>query len=392
MDRTAITKSPIGDVIPIAGVDPRTGDNYSHFAYVPDPLPDELPLESATWTVVSRAEAALARLDQASQQVPNPPLLRQPALRREAQSTNALEGTFAPFEEVLDSEVEDRGGQLSAEMRANLNYVVAAEEGFHWVKDKPLTLGLIGQLQKVLVEGTPDEHRDSGSVREQQVVVGPRNAPIAESRFVPPPPGTPLRASVEQLVAWIREPPADMPGVVRAAMAHYQFETLHPFSDGNGRIGRLLIVLQLMRERVLREPMLVVSPWFEARREEYQDGLLELSQTGDWDAWVAFFATGIAAAADTTRERIEALLSWREATLRLVRDAGISGIAERVAGELIGMPVLRASRVAKDHHVSHQGAMNALRRLTELEILQERQTRTGRKVFRAREVIELLSR
>jgi Fic family protein len=391
MDCEAIKASPLGTLEPIHGVDPRTGEHYDHFAYVPDPLPDTIPLMSSTWTVVSQAEAALARLDQASQQVPRPALLRQPALRREAQSTNALEGTFAPFEDVLSSDVEDRG-DLPMEVRANLNYVFAAELGFEWIAERPLTLALIRQLQGELVRATPDEHDDAGAIRKKQVVVGPRNAPIVEARFVPPPPGAPLRASVEQLMAWIREPPPDLPAVVRAAMTHYQFETLHPFSDGNGRIGRLLIVLQLMRTGVLRDPILVVSPWFETNRDEYQDGLLELSRTGDWDAWVAFFATGLVQAADGTRNRIEALLEWQEGALQRVREAGISGIAERVAGELIGTPVLRASQVVKTHGVSHQGAMNALHRLADFGVLDERTTNTGRKSFFAGEVIELLSR
>lgn len=392
MDCEALQKSPIGDLTPIEGVDQRTGDRYEHFAYVPDPLPGEISLQAATWTAVSHAEAALGRLDQASRQVPDPALIRFSSLRREAQSTNALEGTFAPFEEILASEIEDREGPLTAEVRASLNYLVAAEEGFQWAHERPVSLGLIGHLQKTLVEGTPDEHEDSGSIRKQQVLIGPRDATIAESRFVPPPPGMPLKASVEQLIAWIREPPPDLPSVVRAAMAHYQFETLHPFSDGNGRIGRLLIVLQLMREKILQEPMLVVSPWFETRRDEYQENLLALSRSGDWDGWIHFFATGVAAAANETRERIEALLAWREATLEKVRDAGISGLAERVAGELIGGPVLRASRVVATHGVSHQGAMNSLRRLAALGVLEERRTPTGRKSFVATEAVDLLGR
>lgn len=342
--------------------------------------------------MVSRAEAALARLDQASQQVPEPALLTRPALRREAQSTNALEGTFATFEDVLDSELEDRENARTVELRANLNYVFAAETGCAWVaENRALTMSMIGQLQRELVEGTPDEHSDSGSIREQQVVVGPRNRPIAESRYVPPPPGMPLRAAVDQLFAWVREPPGHMPAVVRAGLTHYQFETLHPFSDGNGRIGRLLIVLQLMREEVLREPILVASPWFEAHRDEYQAGLLSLSQVGDWDAWVAFFAMGLEAAAGETRDRIEALIRWQEDTIKAVREAGVSGLAERLAGELIRMPVLRAPRVAKAYGVSQQGAMKALRKLAEIGILVEMTTPSGRRVFRAPEAVALLS-
>jgi cell filamentation protein, protein adenylyltransferase len=390
MDLEAIRRSPIGRLVPISGLDQRAGGQYEHEAFLPEPLPQALELTSATWTAASRAEAALARLDQASQQVPEPALLRRPALRREAQSTSALEGTFAPFEDLLESDVEDRA-QLPLEVHEVLNYVVAAEEGFHWVKDRPLTSGLIGQLQRVLVRGTPGEHSDAGGVRDRQVVVGPRDSAVVEARFVPPPPGHELRAGFEQWIDWLGSPPPDLSPVVRASLAHYQFETLHPFSDGNGRIGRLLIVLQLMRDRLLGEPILVVSPWFEARRREYQDGLLDLSRSGDWDAWVGFFSTGVAAAADATRERIDELLAWRDQALATVRDGGVSGVAERLAGELIGAPVLTASRVARDHRVSHQGAMNALRRLAGLGLLREGRRR-GRTTFFADPVIELLGR
>jgi cell filamentation protein, protein adenylyltransferase len=388
MDIAAVENSPIGQLVPISGFDQRSGEEYEHQAFVPDLLPREVSLSSTTWTAVAQAEAALGRLDEASQQVPEPALLRQAALRREAQSTSALEGTFAPIEDVLEPELEERA-QLSLEVWEILNYVVAAEEGFRWVADRPVTTGLICQLQRVLVTGTPGEHSDSGGIRNRQVVVGPRDAPILEARFVPPPPGDPLKAGVDQWVEWVADPPVDMPPVVRAAMAHYQFECLHPFSDGNGRIGRLLIGLELMRDGVLREPILVVSPWFEARRREYQDQLLQLSQRGNWDMWVRFFASGVAAAADAFRARVEALLEWRDRALETVRGAGVSGVAERVAGGLIGAPVLNASRVARSHDVTHQAAMNALRRLAELELLSE-VPRGGRRSFRADRVIELL--
>jgi Fic family protein len=382
--------SPIGALVPVSGTDGRTGDAYDYWAYLADPLPESVDLTSATWTTVTRAEAAIARLDQAARQIPEPGLVRRPALRREAQSTSALEGTFAPLEDVLESDLEERG-QLSLEVHEVLNYVVAAEEAFSWIGERPLTTGLIENLQGILVQGTPGEHTDAGRVRDRQVFIGPRDAPIAEARFVPAPFGDQLRAGFEDWVRWVNRRRVDMPSVVQAALAHYQFETLHPFSDGNGRIGRLLIALQLMRLGTLSHPILVVSPWFEARRSEYQDALLDLSVTGQWDDWVRFFATGVASAAATTHERVNALLSWQEETLRRVRAASVSGVAERVAGELLGVPILRASQVAERHNVSHQGAMNALRRLAELGIVSE-QTRHGRISFTATRVVALLSR
>jgi Fic family protein len=169
---------------------------------------------------------------------------------------------------------------------------------------------MVENLQRILVQDTPGQHSDAGRIRDRHVFIGPQDAPIEAARFVPAPFGDQLRAGFESWVAWVNDPPADMPPVLQAALAHHQFETLHPFSDGNGRIGRLLIVLQLMRQEVLRHPILVVSPWFEARRLEYQDALLALSQTGIWDDWVRFFATGVGAAAATTHERVDELVSW----------------------------------------------------------------------------------
>lgn len=389
MDIAPLKASPIGQLVPISGTDGRTGEHYDYFAYLADPLPGSVALSSSTWTSVARAEASLARLDQAARQVPEPSLLRRPALRREAQSTSALEGTYAPLEDVLESDVDKRG-QLSLDLREILNYVVAAEEGFAWVQERPLTGGMVENLQRTLVQGTPGEYSDAGRLRDRQVFIGPRDASIEEARFVPAPFGDHLRAGFDALIAWINNPPPAMPPVVQAALAHYQFETLHPFSDGNGRIGRLLIVLQLMRLGVLAHPILVVSPWFETRREKYQDQLLSLSQTGNWDAWVGFFATGVGAAARTTHERIEALLSWQEDAVRAAREAGVSGVAERLAADLIGAPILRAGAVARMHKVTPQAAMNALRRLADLGLVRE-ETRRGRVSFRADRVIELLS-
>jgi Fic family protein len=389
MDYEQLATSPLGSVVPISGTDPLTGQRFEHYAYVPAPLPATVTLGSATWTQVAAAEAALGRLDEAARQFPEPALLRRPAIRREAQSTSALEGTYAPFETVLAAEPEDRQS-ASLELREVLNYVVAAEEGFRWVADRRITVGLIEQLQALLVARTPGERYDAGRVRTRQVYVGSRRLPIQESRYVPPPPGVPLNAAVSDWIDWVADPPQDLSPVVRAALAHYQFETVHPFFDGNGRIGRLLIAMSLMQDGVIREPLLVVSPWFEARRDAYQDALLELSRSGNWDAWVRFFAEGVGASADATRSRVVRLFDWREKALAQVREAGISGVAERVAADLIGKPILRAPSVAREHAITAQGAMLALRRLAALGLLSEQRI-AGRVSFVAADAFDLLS-
>jgi hypothetical protein len=177
MDLEALSASPIGQLVPISGTDGRTGEHYKSFAFLVDPLPESVELSSSTWAIVARAEAALARLDQAARQVPSPDLLHAPAIRREAQSTSALEGTFAPFATVLESNLEERG-QLSPAVLEILNYVAAAEQAFEWIEDRPLTTGLMGDLQRTLVRGTAGEHSDAGGLRDRQVFIGAEGLPI----------------------------------------------------------------------------------------------------------------------------------------------------------------------------------------------------------------------
>jgi len=173
--------SPVGHVVRLAGIDGRTQRTYAHWAYVADPLRDEPTLTGATWRAVARAGHALGRLEQAGRQVPEPALLRRPMLRREAQSTSALEGTFAPLEDVLEAEASTQG--RSAELSEVLNYVAAAEEAFAWVGEgRPLAVGLICGLHRTLVRGTAADTEESGRVRRVPVAIGGRGAGLEAAR------------------------------------------------------------------------------------------------------------------------------------------------------------------------------------------------------------------
>lgn len=361
--RHPLSASPIGALTPVF----LPSDGRRGAAYLPDPLPRDVTLSTSTWTTVNEVTAALARLDGAARLLPDPALLRRPALRREAQSTSALEGTYAPLAEVLAADADDPGIESEA-LHEVLNFERMAELAFSWPEDRPLTVGMLGELQRVLVRGTRSELTDAGGIRDRIVMIGERGSHIDQARFVPPPPGDQLRGGVEQLLVWMNDPPS-MPTAVQAAMAHYQFETLHPFSDGNGRLGRLLVIVQLMRGAMIREPLLVVSPWFEQRRAAYQDALLELSRDGDWDTWVAFFARGIAAAATTSGEKVERLVELQRALRAKVQAAGKRGAAERLAGDLVGLPYLTGPLVTTTYGLSRQGASNAIRALHDLGLL-----------------------
>lgn len=373
MDVSRFENSPVGSLTPISGTD-ANGTPYEHYAFVADPLGEIPNLTGSTWARVSAARAALGRLHQGARFVGNVALLRQPNLRREAQSTSALEGTFAPIDEVLAADVIERGNRSSA-LSEVLNFVEAAEHAYSWVEaGRPINVGLLCSIHKLLVRGTQADTADAGRVRAIQVAIGNPTGRVQDARFVPMPPGIALDAALNDLTVWINQTaknPAVDP-VVAAAIAHYQFETLHPFNDGNGRVGRLMIVLQLLQhEGVLPESLLTVSPWFEQRRTEYQDALAEVSATGNWDQWVAFFAQGIEDAAARTAERIETVLDVKDEYHRILVEAKVRGIARDVADYMVSHAYATIPQIAAHFSKPYQSIKNAVETLIELKILDE---------------------
>lgn len=355
-----------------------------------DPLGEEPQLRSDTWHAVNAANRAVARLDQASRQVPAPHLLLSPTLRREAQSTSALEGTYAPIEDVLAAEASPDEPQ-SRELTEVLNYIQAADAAFDWVRHHPrLTVGLLTQVHEILVEGTPSENVDAGRIRRTPVVIGSRTGSIEDSRFVPMPAGTALEAAVQEMVDWINDSNATRDPLVAAAMAHYQFETLHPFNDGNGRIGRLLIVLQMMQAGLIEQPLLSVSPWFELRRENYQDHLSEVSASGDWDAWIQFFARGVEESAIDTALRVNRLLAIQQRYVERLQSLGPRlGVVRDIAEGLIGSPLVTIPELSRRYRRTYQAVNTAVLKLVDLGILTG-PFGTYNRLFAAQDVIRLL--
>jgi Fic family protein len=267
-----------------------------------------------------------------------------------------------------------------------------AELGFSWPEERPLSMSMLGDLQQTLVRGTAGELCDAGGIRDRIVVIGARGGGLRDARYVPPPPGDQLKSGVEALLEWIASPPP-IPTVVQTALVHYQFESLHPYSDGNGRLGRLLVIIQLLRGAVIREPLLVVSPWFEQRREAYQDALLRLSCDGDWDTWTSFFAQGVAASAAESQRKVERLVELQKELRARVQRAGKRGASERLAADLVGSPYVARNTVAARYGLSGQGARNAINALEALGILEPTDLRhvSGAQMFVCNEVVRAIS-
>lgn len=384
-----------GDLVTITGSDPVLG-SWEHRAFVPDPLTAEGPaLTSPTWRAVAEARAALAALDSTAQRLPNPTLLRNPTLRKEAQSTSALEGTYAPLADVLTADDEEPG---SPDMREILNYVHMANHAFAWIGEgRPLTRSLLSDLQGMLMAGTPLASV-SGRLRDEQVVIGrrlhaaPDLPPVKSARFVPTPPGQELDAAVQQLIDWMRtDHTPTIDPVVSAAMTHYQFETLHPFRDGNGRLGRLLIVLDLFGAGVLTEPTLTVSPWFEARRTEYYDGLLGVSTEGEWDGFVRFFAEGLRASADLTHRQMLSLVEVQRELKEVVKASPLrADSAQSCVDFAVANPSFTVRQVQRGLQVSYGRANTLVGQLSDLGILAEVSTSGPQRRFHAPRVLRVL--
>ena len=372
MDVSMFVDDTMGELVDITGSDPVTG-NWQHKAFIPTPLgSDEPPLSGGTYRMVAAAGRALAALDATAQQLPNPYLLRTPSLRREAQSTSALEGTYAPLREVLTA---DDDAPATAEMTEILNYVRMANSGFLWAQEgRPITMSLIEDLQGELMRGTPLESA-SGRLRDTQVMIGRRpgahsTAPVHASRFVPAPPGDHLRAGVRALVDWLhRDHEGDIDPIIAAGMAHYQFETLHPFRDGNGRLGRFLIVLTLLSSGVLSEPTLTVSP----------------------DTFLTFFSQGLAAAATSTRHQMLALSAAHQSLKETVRTSSLrSAHALDLVDFAVANPSFTVRKVEAALGISYGRANGLVAQLTDIGVLDVVETGSQPRRFAAPAVLKVL--
>jgi len=387
VDASLLANSPIGQLVPIQDEDARYGP-YACFAFLPSVLPEAVELTMATITAVTNAASALSRLDQACSQLREPGLLIRPALYREALDTSALEGTYGQLNDVLEAELP--GSQFrSAETREILGYVQAAQHAFEAVRERSITVGLLAETQGEMFRGVEKVPADVGRVRQRQVWIGPKDTSILEARFVPIPGDDRLRAAMDSWAEWV-EVENPWPIVLRAALAHYQFETLHPFSDGNGRIGRLVIVLQLLRAGIIRHPAITISPWLVKHRDQYQDELLHVSSTGDWNPWVQFLCRAIVEQCGALIAGADRLNRWLDESRALVNKRRWAGAIYDVLRDLTQWPIISIASVAERCALTPTAASSIVNHLVEIGIVEEVTGRSYSRVFAATEVMHIV--
>jgi Fic family protein len=334
---------------------------------MPGRLPRELPLTADTVLKLSEADAALGRLAGSGRLLPNPHLLVNAYITREAVSSSRIEGTQASVTEVFDAAVT--GETKRNDIREVSNYILALQHGVRRLKDDdfPISLRLIKEMHGVLMDKVRGQDKTPGEFRlTQNWINSPDNRPTTAT-FVPPPVDEMWRA-LDDWEKYLHDEAPRLPLLVRCALLHYQFETIHPFLDGNGRLGRLFIVLYLMDRSRLPAPLLYLSGYFDQRKSDYYDRLQYVRERGEIMEWLQFFLDGVAVQAADAVERAEQLSDLRE-NYR-VRLRGGSR-AHEVVDLLFANPILTVRHVQQQLSVSQPGATNLLRRLAREDIVQE---------------------
>ena len=360
-----------------------------HPAYRPNPLPPDLELPRTTVNLLADAERALGELRGLGRRgVPNPHLLIRPFLRQEAVLSSRIEGTRAGLEQLLLFESAPTDEPEQPDVLEVANYVAALEFGFDRLEKIPVSLRLIREVHARLMEGVRGQERRPGEFRHVQNLIGVPGDTAATARYVPPPVQE-MHAALSELERFWGERRDDLPFLIRLAIFHYQFEAIHPFMDGNGRVGRLLIALQF--QEILPQPLLYLSGYFERNRDAYLDLLMAVSRAGVWLPWIDFFLQGIVEQAHEATQRSHDLLDLLERYQGWASASPRSGNLRNLIEVLFEQPVIAASDVSHRLGVTTRGANQLVQRLVEQGILVEITGRQRNRRFAAREIIAVVS-
>jgi Fic family protein len=360
-------------------------------AFVPDPLPPSPPvvLDDELNAALSRADRALGRLDGSIETLPHPDLFLSMFVRKEAVLSSQIEGTQASLSDVVQAEAAVLDRARPSDVREVQNYMEALNRGVALLQDLPISTRLISELHALLMNDVRGQHQLPGEIRTSQNWIGPSGCNLSNALFVPPPPGE-VHRLLGDLEKFIHDDSPLAP-LLRIGMAHGQFETIHPFLDGNGRVGRLLITLFLVEKTILRKPVLYLSYYFKQHRSEYYDRLQGLRDRGEWEGWLRFFLEGVASVANLAAETAHKVLRLREDDRQAIIDRFERAAATplRVLDQLYRLPVAFPSRIAADHNVSYPTANNIIQQLEAAEILHEVTGRKRNRVYVYRRYMSL---
>lgn len=361
----------------------RTPEGYD--AFVPAPLPPDIDYDRELVMTLSRADAALSELSIAGERLPNPHLLIALYLRQEAVLSSRIEGTRTTLSELLIDEVAGTEPQRDPDLREVHNYVTAMEYGLERLNDLPLSLRFVRELHERLMDGVRGAHMTPGEFRCSQNWIGPPGSTLSTATYVPPP----VPEMKEALGAWelFLHERGSLPDLIQCALMHEHFEAIHPFLDGNGRVGRLLITLFLTERGRLTQPLLYLSAYIEAHRSDYYGALLRVRTHGDWRGWLLYFLEGVRQTAERAAEQARNLTRIREKYRRRVQD---KPKALALVDEVMRSPYLTVAEAQRLLSVTNPTARTAILALMEAGVLEEVGDRKWRRLYVARPVLEAL--
>lgn len=379
MDPVEFRNSPSGRVI-------QTPNGY--WAFVPHPLPPSIEYDAETVRLLSDADRGLGNLAGIGQLLPNPHLLIAPYIRREAVLSSRIEGTQASLSDLLFFEAAEEEPPRAPDVQEVRNYVRAMEYGLERLAKLPLSLRLVREIHARLMRGVRGEHARPGEFRQSQNWIGPPGCNLTEATFVP----SPVPEMTEALGEWEKflHEAKGIPPLVQCALMHYQFEAIHPFLDGNGRVGRLLITFFLCERGHLPQPLLYLSAFFERYRDEYYARLLEVSRSGDWMGWVQFFLRALATQASDAVANSQRILALQQRYREQLRKRKAKATALAITDELFLNPYVTATRLAERLGVSFPTVQAAIDRLVEAGILREVTGRQRNRIYCAEELLRTI--
>jgi Fic family protein len=338
--------------------------------------------------LISEADRGLGRLAGIGQLLPNPHLLIAPYVRREAVLSSRIEGTQASLSDLLLFEAAEEEPPRAPDVQEVRNYVQAMEYGLKRLESLPLSLRLVREIHARLMEGVRGEKRRPGEFRQIQNWIGPPGCSLAEATFVPPPVSE-MHVALNEWEKFLHNA-KDIPLLVQCAFMHYQFEAIHPFVDGNGRVGRLLITFFLCERGELPQPLFYLSAFFEQYRDEYYRRLLEVSRSGDWTGWIKFFLQGIGTQASAAAEDSQRILKLQHRYRELLQKRKATGTAIAIMEELFLNPYVTTTRLVRRLKVSFPTVQTTIDWLVKAGVLQETTGRQRNRIYCAEDLLHAI--
>lgn len=362
-------------------------------AFIPASLPPVPPIKFDTELslLLSKADRCLGRLDGVTSVLPNPNLFVAMYVKHEAVLSSQIEGTQSTLEDVLQFEINAQGQDTPKDVEEVVNYVQAMNYGIERLKDLPLSLRLIREIHAELLKGVRGENKSPGEFRQSQNWIGTANGNLSNATFIPPPVFE-MKQALDNLEKFLHE--KSMPVLMQCALAHAQFETIHPFLDGNGRVGRLMITFLLCEREILQRPLLYLSYYLKAHRSEYYDRLMAIRNDGNWEGWLKFFLRGIVEVSQSATETARAILNLRENNRQTIVENATATAANalKLLDYLYAQPIITIKIVENILQNTFQTANKLVEQLVKLNILEEMTGQKRNRIYIYRPYMDLFNK